>query len=330
MGYSVQVNQKARDKMYQRRINAEKEADMRREEIYARLPRVRELEKEIASGGIRAVRAVLGGQSAGEQLEKLKEENLSMQRELKELLAENGYSENVLEPYYSCEKCGDTGFYENSGRTLMCSCMKALLAECACEELNKYAPLSLSTFESFRLDYYSNQPASNGVVPRDLMDRILKFCKQYAENFTTSSGSVLMTGATGLGKTHLSLAIANEVIKRGYGVIYVSAPTMVQKLEKEFRSRSGEESVAETLQSCDLLIIDDLGTEFHTQYSVSQIYNIINSRLLANKPVIISTNMNMAQLEKAYTNRFVSRIFGDAQKLNFIGEDIRIRRRNGI
>ena len=329
MGYSNSVFQNATDKLSERRLAAEKRADRRRAEIYEKLPRVRELEHQIATCGTEAVKTVLRGGDVVTEMTKLKDKNLGLQAELKAILRQNGYDENALEPQYSCPKCNDTGYREADNRTVMCSCLKQELVASACEELNRTAPLSLSTFDSFRLDYYSNTPdPDTGIVPRRQMDKILKFCKSYAANFTPSDKSILMKGATGLGKTHLSLAIANEVIKRGYGVIYVSAPALLSKLEKEYFSRGASDShTTETLSDCDLLIIDDLGTEFRTQFSVSQIYNIVNARILQNKPVIISTNLNMTALEKAYTERFVSRINGAAQKLDFLGSDIRIQRK---
>lgn len=136
-----------------------------------------------------------------------------------------------------------------------------------------------------------------------------------------------MKGATGLGKTHLSLAIANEVIKKGYGVIYASAPSLVSKLEKNYFSNNDDDSAFSILVDCDLLIIDDLGTEFHSQFGVSQFYNIFNSRMLSNKPIIINTNLSVKELENNYSQRFVSRICGNAQQLNFKGKDIRAIRR---
>lgn len=327
MGYNSSVYKSAAEKLFQRRLRAEKDADLRRAEIYEKLPRSRELEKGIASSGIKAARAVVGGGDVVAEMEKLRDENLKMQSELKQLLISNGYREDVLEPYYSCKKCNDTGYFDENGRTLVCTCLKQALADCACEELNKYAPLSLSTFDTFRLDYYSDRADSNGIVPRTHMDKVVKYCKNYAYNFTPSINSILMYGATGLGKTHLSLSIANEVIKRGYGVIYVSAPALVQKLEKEMFSRDKDDYLFNMITDCDLLIIDDLGTEFHNQLSVSNLYNIINSRMLAHKPTIISTNLSMAELEKMYTARLVSRISGESQKLNFVGDDIRIAKK---
>ena len=247
-----------------------------------------------------------------------------MQEELNQLLISNGYTADALEPDYTCKRCSDTGYYDENGRTLICTCLKQTLTECACEELNRHAPLRLSTFDSFKLDLYPDETDVNGINPRHHMDRVVRFCKGYANNFTTQSKSLLMCGATGLGKTHLSLAIANEVIRRGYGVIYVSAPAIIAHYESRMRQRSETDELLDMATDCDLLIIDDLGTEFISQFSVSHIYNLINSRLLTRKPVIINTNFTMRELEKTYSNRLVSRLNGEAEKLNFFGRDIRI------
>lgn len=328
MGYSSSVYKAAADKLFERRLTAEKDADRRKAEIYKKLPRAKELEKEISHCGIQAARAVISGGNVAEEMKNLRDRNLAMQSELAEILTSNGYDKNVFEPSYSCKRCSDTGYYEESGRTLVCNCLKQALVSCACEELNRTAPLSLSTFDSFCLDYYDKEVDSKtGISPYNHMSKILRYCQSYADNFTKNSESILMKGATGLGKTHLSLAIANEVIKKGYGVIYVSAPSLMQKLEKQFFSRDDDNSAIDMLIECDLLIIDDLGTEFHGQFSVSQMYNIFNSRMLANKPVIINTNLSLRELEKIYTERFVSRIIGNAQKLDFLGSDIRVRKK---
>lgn len=327
MGFSSEIYKKALDKLSERRMTAEREADERRRRIYERLPRVRELERGISSGGIRAARAVIGGGDVKAEMEKLRRENLALQAELKDILVKNGYSEDELEPRYSCSKCSDTGYIEDRGRTIVCPCLKSALSECACEELNRQAPLSLSTFDAFSLEYYPKTPDSNGIVPYNHADKVLKFCKGYAANFTTSSGNILMTGETGLGKTHLSLAIANEVIRRGYSVIYVTAPALIQRVEKASRARIADDELIETLSDSDLLIIDDLGTEYHNQYTVSNMYNIINSRLLTGKPLIINTNLTLGDMEKIYSARLVSRLVGSGLKLNFVGEDIRVKKR---
>lgn len=328
MGYSSNVYKSASDILFERRLNAEKSADKRRKQIYQKFPRIKQLEKEIATCEIRAARAVVSGGDVVSQMEQLRDQNLAMQQEIREILESNGYPGDIFEPRYTCKKCNDSGYYDENGRTLVCSCLKNALIACACAELNRTAPLSLSTFESFSLDYYDkNIDSSAGISPYNHMSSVLKYCQSYAENFGKHSSSILMKGATGLGKTHLSLAIANEVIKKGYGVIYVSAPSLVTRLEKNYFGNSDDDSTINMLIECDLLIIDDLGTEFHGQFSVSQLYNIFNSRMLSNKPIIINTNLTIREMEKIYSERFVSRICGNAQKLDFLGSDIRIRKK---
>lgn len=325
MGFNSYTYQKANEILAERRLNAEKTADQRREIIFSRVPRLKELDREISSANIQIARIVVKGGDVVAEMTKLKNRNIALQKEFAELLSANGYSENVLEPRYCCEKCSDRGQYEEKGRSVMCSCMKNLLVSVACDELNKTAPLSLSTFETFNIDYYSKEKDERtGISPYFVMSRVYDFCIKYAGEFSEHSGSILMKGNTGLGKTHLSLAIANEVLKKGYGVIYVSAPVLLQRLEKNYFSNDKSDDIEQLVTDCDLLIIDDLGTEFKTQFSCSQLYNVCNSRILKNKPIIISTNLTPEEMKDDYSERFVSRIFGGAQTLDFLGEDIRI------
>lgn len=328
MGFNSSIQKRAADVLFERRITAEKRAERIKEEVFQKCPRARELDRQIAGTGVQAARAVLKGGDVTSEMKKLRDTNLRLQEELKQLLADNGYPSDAFEPKYNCALCGDTGYIEDGNRTVVCKCLKQALVQIACDELNRTAPLALSTFDSFRLDYYDNRiDPSLGMSPYQLMDRILKFCRSYAETFTPNAESILMRGATGLGKTHLSLAIANEVIRRGYGVVYVSAPSVVQKLEKQYFSRGeSDDSLMDLLTDCDLLIIDDLGTEFRTQFSVSQLYNVFNARMLQHKPVIINTNLDLVEMEKAYSHRFVSRISGSSTKLDFVGKDIRVRK----
>lgn len=328
MGYSNSVYKAASDTLHERRLNAEKAAERRKEEVYKRFPRVKELEKQISVGGIKTARAVLAGGDVKDAVSKLRDQNLAMQAEVRKILTDNGYPENYFEPDYFCKKCNDKGYFDINGKTVRCSCMKSALVTCACAELNRYAPLSLSTFESFDLEYYDK--SINPEVktsPYEHMSKIFRHCQNYADNFSKNSESILMSGKTGLGKTHLSLAIANEVIKKGYGVVYASAPQIISKLEKEYFSSDKDDSLFSMLVDCDLLIIDDLGTEFYSQFAVSQFYNLFNSRMLSNEPIIINTNLTITELREKYTDRFVSRICGNARQLDFLGRDIRIRRK---
>lgn len=328
MGYSSSVYKAASDILHERRLNAEKAAERRKEEVYERFPRVKELEKQISMGGIKTARAVLAGGDVKKAVSKLRDQDLAMQAEVKRILTDNGYPANYFEPKYFCKKCEDKGYYDINGKTVRCSCMKSALVTCACAELNRYAPLSLSTFESFDLEYYDK--SINPKVktsPYEHMSKVFRLCQNYADNFSKNSESILMSGETGLGKTHLSLAIANEVIKKGYGVVYASAPPIISKLEKEYFSSDKDDSLFSMLADCDLLIIDDLGTEFYSQFAVSQFYNLFNSRMLSNKPIIINTNLTITELKEKYTDRFVSRICGNARQLDFLGRDIRIRRK---
>ena len=322
MGYSKHIYEKAESIMSLRRQNAVQQADKKREEIYSKLPRVREIERELAQTGYRAAKAVVKGEDTREQLLKLRDANLRLQGELQVLLVKNGYTTADLDEKYKCSICSDKGYLD--GR--MCSCMKLLLRDIAFSELNELSPLTPSSFSTFSLDYYSDEPDENGNVPRKRMEKILNFCKDYAKDFTPQSKSIYMEGATGLGKTHLSLAIAGAVIEKGYGVIYCSLPDIVLKIEREHFSGDYNTGTLSHLESCDLLILDDLGTEYPTSFNKSCVYNLINKRLLLQKPTIINTNLTGKEIKSLYTDRLISRMLGEQVYIKFIGKDIRLKK----
>ncbi|MBQ8539786.1 MAG: ATP-binding protein [Ruminococcus sp.] len=325
MAYSKKIYDTAKEKLSARRVNALNIADYRKEQVFIEIPRLSDIERDLTSIGINTARAVLSGKDAVAELSSLKEKSLTLQNEYKSLLVSHGYDDDYLEPHFVCTKCNDTGYVELNNKTITCDCFKKLLSATACEELNKISPLSLSTFDSFKLDYYSERTDKNGNVPYKRMSKIYDFCLDYAKSFKANSKGILMRGSTGLGKTHLSLAIANEVINKGYSVVYVSAPDILSKLEREHFSYnySSEEQLMQSLLDCDLLILDDLGTEFTTQFSSTAIYNLFNSRINLGKPIIISTNLDAKELEKAYSQRFISRVMATCAILDFIGTDIR-------
>lgn len=329
LSYSEAVYSKAYRIMDERRSNAERRAEEIKEEIYEKIPRVKEIEKELQSISINAARAALSGGNAKELILMLKAKSDELRGELKKLIVAEGYAEDAMEVRYNCPVCSDKGMVEqNNVKTVFCQCFLDLLKECACDEVNNLSPLNLSKFEDFDLSYYSEEDTAEGVNPRRRMTQILNYCKAYAKNFKADTRSILMRGATGLGKTHLSLSIANELLEKGFSVAYVSAPDILFQLERAHFSYDyqQEEELLSTLTDCDLLIIDDLGTEFSTNYTNTQIYNIFNNRILRSKPVIINTNLTIKELESAYTQRFVSRIMGTCDKLDFVGKDIRPRK----
>lgn len=325
MAYSKKVYSLANQKVMKRLNSINSMVDYRKNEVYSKIPRLREIERELNSIGISTAKTVLRGANAKEELISLKEKSLTLQQEFNELLESSGYSKDYLEPQYVCKQCRDTGYIELENKTIVCECFKKLLSQTACEELNKVSPLSLSTFESFNLNMYNDAPDVNGNNPYKRMSKIYDYCLNYAKTFTENCKGILMKGGTGLGKTHLSLAIANEVINNGYSVVYVSAPDILSKLEHEHFSYNydGEQEIMQSLIECDLLIIDDLGTEFKTQYTTTAVYNIFNTRVNMVKPVIINTNLSGDELKNTYSERFNSRIMMACDQLVFIGQDIR-------
>lgn len=327
MGYSKQVYTEAEIELSKRRNKALRMAEERLAAFYAAAPEAEALRRRIASTASRAAKAVVRGTDVRETLDALKTENLALQREFVELLTAHGLVRADIEPRYDCPRCEDTGYID--GR--MCACQLNLLRKIAYDNLNRVSPLTLSTFDDFSLDFYSDASGGDGRSDREQMRYIFNFCKRYAAEFSEKSGNLLFAGATGLGKTHLSLAIASSVLARGFGVVYGSAQNFAISFERERFSRdSGEDGdTLDLLTSCDLLIIDDLGMEISSAYITAMLYNVIDSRIMLRRPTVISTNLSMQSLEKRYNERFVSRVLGFYDNLRFRGADIRMQKKLG-
>lgn len=322
MSYSIEVNKEAVAKMKKRRDDAEDDLVRRREELFRAAPRAAEIERELAKISVAAGKAVFSGSDIKQELMKLKEKSRSLQNELAAIIREQGFPEDQLEIRYHCSKCRDSGYVDG----LLCDCMKLLLRKTAYDQLNRISPLSLCSFDSFSVDYFSDTETVNGSRSiRSYMSGVLKFCRDYADSFSAASESLLFRGGTGLGKTHLSLAIARNVIEKGFGVIYFSAPELLSRFEtNQFSGNAADnQNEQKLLTECDLLIVDDLGTEFVTKYTLSAIYNIINIRINYSKPTIVSTNLSVRELENIYGERMVSRIVGAVKRVDFYGTDIR-------
>lgn len=326
MGYDKKVYTEANSIIRERRNKALKNADIAKQNFFKDYPQAETAEKELSSTLTKITRLMLkGGIDLKEALEELKKENLATQEKLRVIYKQAGIDEKDLEPKYHCSLCEDNGNVDGK----MCICYKQLIKEIACNNLNKLSPFKLSTFDTFQLRYYSNTVGEEASISdRERMAKYFEFCKNYVETFDEDSRNILMRGNTGLGKTHLSLAIGRAVIEKGFGVIYCSTPEILSKLEKEhFRKTSTDEDSEETLKECDLLILDDLGSEFHTSFTKNKIYNIINFRLIHQKPTIISTNLDFDELENSYSKRLISRLMGEYVIMNFVGTDIRQAKR---
>jgi len=321
MVYNEQNFDKAKREISRRRQKPEDEAKQRRDELVTACPEIEEIESEIAKAGLEAIRAISMGANAQEYIGNLAKKNLAQQKQRKDLLLSLGVDEDYLEVKYNCPICEDRGVVD--GRR--CECIKALLKKYAYDELCKCSSVKLSSFNGFRLDFYPQHPdARTGVSPRDRMEQVLNYCRNWADDFDREAPSVLMYGATGLGKTHLSLAMAKSALDKGYGVVYGSTQNLLSRLEREkFGKSDNSDSTEQMLLECDLLILDDLGAEFSTSFTISALYNIINTRMMTGLPVIINTNLSFEELEQKYTQRISSRIIGDYTPIEFIGRDIR-------
>lgn len=326
MAYSKEVYQQAEQVLAQRRKDAATLYEKRRAEISRKIPRAGELLQKLSSTGLSVVRlAISKDPDVPQKLEELKRQNLQSQQELRRILAGSGYPAQYLDYPWHCSSCEDTGYIGIN----RCQCAEKLLRDIALRQMN--TALRLTDFDTFRLDYYPTEPVDDTrVIPREKMKGIYSFCRQYAENFHPHASGILMIGPTGLGKTHLSLAIAREVTAKGYGVLYLSAQSLLSALEKERFQRDAPETDTMALAcSCDLLLIDDLGSEFQTQFTQSALYQIINARMMAELPTILSTNYTLAEIQDRYTERILSRMIGSCEILKFVGRDIRQLKRLG-
>lgn len=321
MAYKASVYIAAKNRLSERRKKAENDQVTRHSLAVMKCPEIQDVENEMASYGAKVIKAVGMGADAQEYVKKLSVKSLAAQEKRKELLTKNGYPEDYLDIKYTCPLCKDTGFCGEH----YCKCHLKLIKEIAREEINRYAPLDKCTFDSFRLQYYPDITDKEiGVNQKSHMAEIYELCKSFAESFSHERRSILMCGGTGLGKTHLSLAIAGRVIDKGFNVHYESAQNLMDKLEKEhFGKTSSESSFRDEILECDLLIIDDLGCEFQTQFTKAEIYNIVNTRHLRSLPTIINTNLSIDEIEEVYHQRVASRIIGNYAILLFCGNDNR-------
>ena len=327
MGYTKEAVIRARQILAQRKADRESESAARLDDAYRRFPRLQQIDIQLRQTMSAAAQAVFAqGGDVRAAMDQARAENQVLQAERKALIEAN-FAPGHLDDSPACPHCGDTGYIGST----MCRCLQQLCAQEQRKELGS-AFAGGECFENFRLDYYSN-----AVIPqyktsaRTLMEKNLCVCRDYANLFAQGSGNLLLSGGTGLGKTHLALSIGTAVGEQGFSVCYETAISLFSKLEKaKFTASEAAAAQAEKLEACDLLIIDDLGTEMPGQFVTAALYGLLNQRLLAKKPMVITTNLTMDECSARYSPQIASRLYGEFVRRQFLGSDIRILKSRGM
>ena len=325
MGYSTEVVRRARERLAQARSERERENREQLQLAYRQQPRLKEIDRQLRMTMAKAACSVFSGGDAQTLMEQAKQENLALQRERKQII-ESCFEPGFLKEERICPTCSGTGYVGSN----MCACLAELCRQEQTKELT-FLSAGQESFEQFRLDYYSDKPdPRTGYSPRMMMERTFRNCRDYAVNFDMNAGNLLFAGNTGLGKTFLSACIARTVAQRGYSVVYESAGHLFSTMEKaRFEANEENRRAAAKYNECDLLIVDDLGTELPGQFVTAALYALINDRLLANKPTIISTNLVEDDFVKRYNPQIASRLRGSYKRVAFVGDDIRLLKNRG-
>lgn len=318
MGYHTDAYRKVVDELARRREDALHMAEVHKGEFYALAPEAKEIDAALSTTAGRIFEAAMSGEEVEAKVAAIRRENEELIAARGDLLLSHGLPRNYTDPHYTCPHCQDTGFVMAE----MCTCMREML-QLEHLRLGGVANADTQTFETFSLDYYGDTPETYARMKENL-----EIAKQMADTFVPGKENLLLMGGTGLGKTHLSTAIARRVIEKGYTVVYETVQTVFSDFEYDhFRnSYSAERGRAQKYLDADLLILDDLGTEFSTQFTLSCLYQLVNTRLLRGLSTVISTNLNEQELIDRYDNRLASRFVGNYRPVSFVGHDIRIQK----
>ena len=326
MAYDGKLLARARERLEQQRLDNRAEQQRRLERAYTRVPEIREIDAALRGHMAGLVRLTLSRRpDTREQIEVLQAENLALQARRAELLRAHGWPGDYLDEICSCPRCRDRGTLDNGQ---ICTCVDRLYNEELTKELSALLRHGDESFERFDPELYSDQPGPNGSVPRKILEYDYAICKRFADHFPNVSSNLLLQGSPGLGKTYLSACIARVVAGKGYSVCYDSAASALDAFERQKFSRDPEEAAAadtrvKRMLSCDLMILDDLGTEMITSISVSALYTLLNTRLVTGRRLILSTNLDDAELSAKYGPQICSRLAGEFEALPFQGDDIR-------
>ena len=327
MAYSAEVVKRARTRLAQAKADRESENNQHLAEAYAQLPRLRQIDRQLRQTMALAAQAVFAdGGDVKAAMEEVKQANLSLQKERETLIALH-FEEGYLDDSPICDRCGGSGYVGSQ----MCECLQELCRQEQKKELT-FLSAGQERFDQFRSDYYPDRiDPTYGVSIRTIMEKTFQTCKRYAYSFSDKSPNLLFSGDTGLGKTFLSACIARTVADSGHSVVYESAGHLFAKLEQaKFEGNPETRQEAAKYTACDLLIVDDLGTEMAGQFVTSALYTLINDRLLEHKPTIISTNLTVDDLSRRYSPQIVSRLRGSYMRVPFLGDDIRVKKNWGF
>lgn len=322
MAHDGKIMRRALQRFEEDRQKREEAQQENRERIYARRPRLKEIDSELRGTMSRIIAGALRqGTDPRPAVARLRDENLSLQEEKRTLLAAMGLPADALDDKPACRLCGDTGYHGGA----LCRCLREYYAREQQKELSRMLDLGSQSFDTFSLDWYSDRLAEGQrrSARSHMEERVYNSCAEFAHGFGRCPQNLLLFGAPGLGKTHLSAAIAREVSGKGWSVVYDTAAHVFALFENQKFGREDAEDDVERILGCDLLILDDLGTEMTTAFVQSALYQIINTRLMEKKSTIISTNLSPEKLAQRYSMQIASRIEGEYQLLPFVGEDIR-------
>ena len=327
MGYDANVLRRATQRLEQGRRERRERVEGLRRDAYARQPKLERLDRQPQQTMAQLVAAApRQGEDPARAVREVRERNLAIQQERAVLLGALGLPEDALDDKPACPLCGDTGWQGAK----MCRCLRELCAREQIAELSKLLDLGEQSFDTFRMDYYSQSPWPGGTSPRENMELVYEVCLNYAQKFGRFPiRNLFLTGAPGLGKTFLSACIARTVSEKGHSVVYDTAGNIFAQFEaRKFQrdSADGQEARDETRRylNCDLLILDDLGSELVTQFTQSALYELVNSRLVGEKHTVISTNLTLEEAARRYPPQIASRLEGEYHALHFFGDDIRL------
>lgn len=300
------------------------ELEARREEVYQKLPRILKINQEIASTSVQAVRFRLAGSEADSMACQEHLQNLIKERNT--LLADNGYAQDYLQMHYDCPDCQDTGYIDGE----KCHCFKKAAVDLLYTQSNMYEILQKENFTHFSFDYYSDtiRNEATGLTARETAHDAVRQARHFIDTFGREFRNLFFYGNTGVGKTFLTNCIARELIDRANCVLYFSAFDLFDSLAKNtFQKEHRDPDFQDDLLTCDLLIIDDLGTELTNSFVTSALFQCINERIMGRKATIISTNLSLDQFNELYSERIFSRITSHYTMIKLIGTDIRIQKR---